>query len=86
MSKRIPSKELRQMWVQHVAHHKALGTKVLRMMRHPEATQQQLWELHQQYTETMKNFYNLRKILRELYPTDRNIFYTAPPWHSEEVI
>ena len=74
------------MWVQHVAHHKSMGANVLRLMRHPDATPEQLWELHLKYTETMKNFYDLRNKLREIYPTNDAYMLLAPPWHSKEMV
>lgn len=67
MSK-TPSKELRGKWKDFVAHHKVMGTNVLRLMRHPDATPEQVWELHLKYTEAMKKLYDLRDVLRERYP------------------
>jgi len=63
-----------------------MGTSVLRLMRHPDATPEQLWELHLKYTETMKNFYDLRNKLRGIYPDNGVYMMTTPPWHSKEVI
>jgi hypothetical protein len=73
------------MWVQFVAHHKGIGNNVLRLMRHPDATPEQVWELHLKYTEVMQKYNDLRKILCERYPDNGAYMMMTPPWHYKEI-
>jgi hypothetical protein len=54
---------------------------VAKLMRHPDSTPEQIWEVHQQYMKVWQSFVDVTYRLREKYPDRYHSVLTAP-WHS----
>ena len=62
-----------------------MGGLVLQVMRHKEATPEQVLDLHQRYTNAYAGYIQLRETLRKAYPEwTQNSFLNPYPWWSNK--
>jgi hypothetical protein len=58
------------------------GNLILELMRHPDATPQQVLDAQASYARSYANFIQVRESLRKLYPIKPNLFINAYPWEK----
>lgn len=76
-----PPKELVENYKQWAKLNNDMGNTVLEMMRHPDATLEQLWAVRLQYADSYNEFNDMRKQLRKMYWD--GVYYTEKyPWNN----
>jgi hypothetical protein len=76
-----PPKELVANYNEWVKLHNRMGQTVLEMMRHPDATLEQLWAVRLQYADNYAEFNDMRKQLRSLF-WDGDSYFEKYPWNQ----
>lgn len=76
-----PPKELVANYNEWVKLHNRMGQTVLEMMRHPDATLEQLWAVRLQYADSYAEFNDMRKQLRSLF-WDGGSYFEKYPWNQ----
>jgi len=76
-----PPKELVANYNEWVKLHNRMGQTVLEMMRHPDATLEQLWAVRLQYADSYNEFNDMRKQLRAMY-WDGTYQVDRYPWNQ----
>lgn len=75
-----PSEQVLATYKEMHANYVNMGNTVLKLVRHPEATQEQLWEIHTKYSDVYKSLFEARQKLREIYP--RSPLWRDYPWNT----
>jgi uncharacterized FlgJ-related protein len=58
-----------------------MGQTILELMRHPNATLEQLWAARLQYADNHAEFNDMRKQLRKMY-WDGGSYFEKYPWNN----
>lgn len=56
-----------------------MGSTILQLVRHKDATAEQMWAVHKQYQHAFESLVEARNKLRELYP--RPHLWRDYPWN-----
>jgi len=79
--KKKPPKELVENYKRWEKLNNDMGNTVLEMMRHPDATLEQLWALRLQYADSYAEFNDMRRQLRTMFWD--GVYYTEKyPWNQ----
>jgi hypothetical protein len=76
-----PPKELVENYKRWAKLNADMGNTVLEMMRHPDATLEQLWALRLRYADNYAEFNDMRTQLRKMY-WDGSYFSEKYPWNN----
>ena len=76
-----PPKELVENYKRWAKLNAEMGDTVLEVMRHPQATLEQLWALRLQYADNYETFNDMRKQLRTMF-WDGNYYDEKYPWNQ----
>lgn len=79
MQTKKPTKEIIDNWKDQVRLHEQLGQTVLKFMRHPDATPEEVIELQVRYREAYKQYVEMGDRLRKLWPRGEQ-FWKPYPW------
>lgn len=67
-------------WRSMRSHVAKAEENILKMMRHPEVTREQLWEAHESYVRTTKSQQDIKKSLQKILPDQS--FTRSYPWNQ----
>lgn len=76
-----PPKELVENYKRWAKLNAEMGDTVLKVMRHPQATLEQLWAIRLQYADNYETFNDMRKQLRTMF-WDGSYYDEKYPWNQ----
>ncbi len=74
----------REIWKQTVAYQREAEQCILKLLRHPDTTPEQLVECHQLTQRVEVMLRDLTTRLRKAYPPQRSVWLNALPWNNPE--
>lgn len=77
---RMALPEIRAYYKELADKTRRMGDLILEMMRHPDATPQQVLEAQASYARAYASYLEVRGSLRKLYPQQHSVFLKQYPW------
>lgn len=77
-TKKLPTRAIIDNWKRQMLLQEKLGQTVLKFMRHPDATREEVLDVQSRYRERYKQYVEMGDHLRKLWPYSR--FPIRYPW------